>query len=85
MSGMQDDKVDAIIAERGLPGFTKNTITSRERLIEELSRIRMLGYSIDNEEFEFGIRCIAAPVFDGNNQVVAAISISGPFSDLERK
>lgn len=64
-----------------LPGMeapTSNSIRTKEALQEELKKIRSNGYSIDNEEIEEGLCCIAAPVRDRNGSVVAAISISGP-------
>ena len=57
---------------------TSNSIRTKEALQEELKKIRSNGYSIDNEEIEEGLCCIAAPVRDRNGSVVAAISISGP-------
>ena len=45
-----------------------------------LDDIQNLGYSIDNEERNLGMRCIAAPVFDFNREVIAGISVSGPTS-----
>ena len=36
-----------------------------------------VGFSVDDEEMEAGVRCVAALVFDHRQQVVAAISISG--------
>lgn len=55
---------------------TKNTITG-EALVEELGRIRQVGYAIDDEENELGVRCLAAPVH-ANGELLAAVSVSGP-------
>ncbi|SFM12532.1 transcriptional regulator, IclR family [Gracilibacillus orientalis] len=55
---------------------TANTMTDKQVYIDELAKVRVQGYSIDNEENEPGIYCIAVPIFDHTNQVVAAISIS---------
>jgi DNA-binding IclR family transcriptional regulator len=82
MSGMTEQEIDRIIAERGLLKFTENTITSREKLLQELTRIRNEGLALDNEEYDRGLRCIAAPVKDLHGRVIAAISISGPVQRL---
>ena len=55
-----------------------NTIMDMETLIKELNLVRVRGYSIDDEEYQEGGRCVAAPVFNNRGKVVAAISISGP-------
>lgn len=78
MSGMTAEEVDRVIAECGLPRFTETTITDREQLVEELDRIRKTGCAHDNEEYEIGLRCVAAPVMDSLGRVVAAISVAGP-------
>lgn len=41
--------------------------------------------SFDREEYEYGLSCIAAPILDGNQRAVAAISISGPTTRLQHK
>lgn len=62
--------------EPNLPSYTKNTITSRENLINELEVTRDRGYARDLGEYTPGIRCIAVPVLGFNNSPVAAVSLS---------
>ncbi|CUS95312.1 IclR family transcriptional regulator [Candidatus Kryptonium thompsonii] len=79
---LPESDVKRIIKEKGLKKFTKNTITNKKDLFEELKKIRECGYAIDNEEIEDGLRCIAAPIFNGDGEVIAAVSISGPSSRI---
>jgi IclR family transcriptional regulator, KDG regulon repressor len=73
------------IADRGLERYTDHTITSAEALLEELASIRARGYAIDDEEFEVGLRGIAAPIRDHTGQVTAAISIAAPVQRMSKK
>ena len=77
LSQFDKSTIEAIVEKHGLPKRTDQTITVVDDLFEELETIRTRGYSIENEERRTGIRSIAVPVTDENN-VVAAISISGP-------
>jgi DNA-binding IclR family transcriptional regulator len=70
------------MARRGMPTFTRSTITDLGRLQADLTEVRRRGYSIDDEEIEDGLRCIGAPVRDHSGRVVAAVSIAGPASRL---
>jgi DNA-binding IclR family transcriptional regulator len=70
-------EVDRVIS-RGLVRYTDNTITEPDELRRELSRVRADGYAVDRQEFEIGVRCVAAPVLDLDGRAVAAISIAGP-------
>ncbi len=56
--------------------YTDNTIGDREALIQEVKEIRKKGFSLDREENERGICCIAAPIRDHAGNVIASISIS---------
>jgi len=47
-----------------------------------LMRIRRLGYSLDDEEEEIGIRCVGAPVLGASGKVEAAVSISGTVEQI---
>ena len=62
--------------------MTSRTIATREKFFEDLSETRKRGFAIDNSEDSDGIRCIGAPIFDGNGRVTAALSLSGPDSRL---
>ena len=63
--------------KRKLIAFTDRTITDRNKLLEELKTTKQRGYAVDNMEHEFGIKCVALPIFDKNGQIYAAMSISG--------
>ncbi len=69
---------ERIIEQHPLTRFTETTITSQSELRTELERIRQLGYAVDNEEHELGIRCVAAPIHAPGNAGPAALSISVP-------
>jgi DNA-binding IclR family transcriptional regulator len=65
-------------ANRPLEKFTENTLTDKEALLAELECVREKGYAIDNMEHEYGVKCVARPIFDRKRRVCAAISVSGP-------
>jgi len=58
--------------------YTENTIVEKEKLEEELRKIREKGFAVDNMEHEEGIRCVAAPIRNHEGKVIASLSISGP-------
>jgi DNA-binding IclR family transcriptional regulator len=76
--------LDAYMKLADFSALTPNSITSPEELKKDLERIRRDGYSVDNEESEAGLFCVAAPVLDANNQALAAVSISGPVDRMKR-
>lgn len=61
-----------------LPGMTPHSIRSLERLREVLAEIRRDGLSWDECESNPAVNCVAAPVYDHDGSMVAAMSISVP-------
>lgn len=59
-----------------LPARTRYTKTTAHRLAEQAQQVRDLGYALDLEENEIGVRCVAVPVFLGGSAPSAAISIT---------
>jgi len=57
---------------------TENTIKTAAALRTELALTHERGYAVDDEEFEHGLRCVGAPVFNHTGDVVAALSVAGP-------
>lgn len=76
LMGLPKSKRDNLIARLELIPKTANTITDPERLKAELNLSLKRGYSRDNEEETLGFRCLAAPIKDYRNQVIAAVSTS---------
>jgi DNA-binding IclR family transcriptional regulator len=78
LAHLDDARVSAIIEQYGLPENTENTITDAEALHEELSLIRGRGFALDNEERRRGIRGVAVPVTDTDNEILGSVGIAGP-------
>ncbi len=57
---------------------THNTFVGSDDLLVELEKIRRTGYAIDNEENEYGSRCVATLIYYHNENNAAALSVSGP-------
>lgn len=78
LAHLPQERVERIIAEWGLPAITKNTISSREALFDELEEIRDRGYAFNHEENIEGLHAVGAPLVLDDQGVVGALSISGP-------
>ena len=70
-------ELDSFLKRTQFAAHTPNTLVSRSEILKELEQISARGFSVDNEEMEAGVRCVAALVFDHRQEAVAAVSISG--------
>ncbi|WP_435661285.1 HTH-type transcriptional regulator BhcR [Leisingera caerulea] len=78
LSCFGEDQLTRFLRGRTLEQFTDKTLTSADTLREDLAQIRSRGWSFDDEEKAPGMRCVAAPVFGMQGEVLAGISVSGP-------
>ncbi len=62
----------------GLPGKTPHSLTTLVALEKELDKVRRHGIAYDDEEAELGLKCVAAPIYDDEGHIVAALSVSAP-------
>jgi DNA-binding IclR family transcriptional regulator len=82
LARLSDQEVREIVSGRGLPRFTPHTIATVAGLKKELERIRGDGYTVDREENELGVVCVAASLVDTSAGTKAALSVSAPASRL---
>lgn len=78
-------RIDHILRQHPFTPFTAHTITDADALRQHFDQIRQQGYAVDDEEFEPGLRCVAAPIRDSSHAVVAGVSISGPTQRMTRE
>lgn len=77
-----DSEVHALWQESDVKPWTAHTIVSEDAFFHELERVRRLGYALDDEENELGVRCIAAAIPDYRGRASYAVSISAPISRM---
>lgn len=85
MAFLPRSRIEEIIDEHGLPERTSNTITDREALLEELDEIRARKVAFDREEHIVGMRSVAAPILDRDNNVQGALSVYGPTNRMSNE
>ena len=79
------DELREIYKSYTLHKHTKNTITSLEKLVLDLNRVRKNGYSINEAETFNYVYGIGAPIIDGQNRAIASIAISGTKGSINVK
>ncbi len=82
LASMPDESVAEYWRSAKKERYTVNTIKDEQRLARELQKIRRLGYAVDTEEMEIGVRCVASLIRQDRARLVGAVSISGPSSRL---
>lgn len=73
-----EPRLREVLAHTTLARYTAQTITDPQLLLAELLKVRAQGYAISSSELEESVEAVAAPIFDHMNNVVAAVSVSGP-------
>ena len=74
LSHFQQWQINEMISKMGLQSITKKTIVDKQDLLQEIEKVRRLGYAIDDEECESNNRCVSVPLYDYTDTIFAAIS-----------
>lgn len=78
LAGRSDEELAALYPSEELPGMTATSITSFSELRGVLAENRAKGLAFDNAESTPGVQCVAAPIFNRDGAMVAALSIATP-------
>ena len=79
LAGLPAAELDQLYPpKQPLKPITLHTITDPLLFRQELAETRRRGYATDLEESTPGLCCIAAPIFNSEGAVVAAVSVSVP-------
>ncbi len=68
-----------------LQKFTAATLTDVDALMDRLEQIRHDGYSITRSELDHDVLGLAAPVLDGKDRVIAAVSVAAVASRVSKQ
>lgn len=68
-----------------LSAATEYTLTDPQQLREQLQQIRSQGFATTRNELEIGLTAVAAPIFNYQGEIQAALCIGGPSSRLSQK
>jgi IclR family acetate operon transcriptional repressor len=78
LAHLDEERVAAIIKKAGLEAFTEKTLSTMPALTRNLAEIKARGWSVDDEERNLGMRCVAAAIFNEFGEPVGGVSVSGP-------
>jgi DNA-binding IclR family transcriptional regulator len=69
-------------AAKKLKAYTPWTITDPDKFMRNLKKVKADGYALNQRERSPQVGGVAAPIFDANNHVIAALSIAAPADRL---
>jgi IclR family acetate operon transcriptional repressor len=73
------------LKQQSFKRFTERTVTEPTKLQPELAEARRKGYTVDCAEEVEGAYCVAAPVYDHDDYLVAAIVVTGPHDRITKE
>src|ERR1700674_931924 len=76
LAALEPAVVRDLAVQRPFERFTPTTVTAVEELLAHLRDVSAQGYAVSNEEWEPGLRSLAAPVCTGAGRVVAAVCVT---------
>lgn len=76
MLNLTNEEIKQYFKNTEIKKYTSNTILNYIDFLDELSKVKLNNFSVDNNEYEENSCCIAMPIKDYTNAIVAAISVT---------
>ncbi|KAB2330473.1 IclR family transcriptional regulator [Cytobacillus depressus] len=80
-----DEWIKSYFKNLDLKKYTDNTLVQYEQFMNNITNIREKGYSSDEEEMVEGLTCFAVPIIGHSGKIVAAVSVSGATTKMNKK
>lgn len=77
LAHLSESELERALAQQSFHRFTPSTIVDAPSMRAELAEIRSAGFSLDREEHEPGIICVAVPILTENGRALGAVSVTG--------
>jgi IclR family pca regulon transcriptional regulator len=84
LSSLSDSAIERLFKNVTLRALTSHTKTKWRDVMKEIKAARTLGYAVNEQEVELGVRTIAVPVRDRMGAIAASLSMSAPVGDSDR-
>jgi IclR family pca regulon transcriptional regulator len=69
------------LAAQTLRPFTSHTVLDKQQLRQQLMQVREQGWAISEQQLEMNYRGIAVPLWDHNDQLLGAMSVTMPMNN----
>lgn len=75
LAALPEDAARRLLEAAPRPARTPRTLTDVDAILAAIAEVRRLGYAVNDQEVELGLRSIAVPLVDARGRVVAAMNI----------
>jgi len=85
LADMMEEDIKMLAGEGKFEKRTENSIIQVDELLKEIEKIQEQGWAYDNGEFDISAQCIAAPIYNHDDEIIAALTVSGPSERIKPK
>ena len=81
-SALEENELENLLNSKKFPKNTEYTLTDPKEIKKELVDITKKGFAYDDQQYAIGVRCLAAPVYNFEGKIIAAINITSHISTM---